>query len=63
MFEKGELKELLFPKKLFHENFFYKILIVSIAAILVFKLTIGKEINQINENFNIFFLLMEERKQ
>ena len=42
--------------------FFYKILIVSIAAILVFKLTIGKEINQINEKFN-YILSSDGRKE
>ena len=42
--------------------FFYKILIVSIAAILVFKLTIGEQINQINEKFN-YFLSSDGRKE
>ena len=35
-------------------NYIYKILIASVAAILVFKLTIGKEISQINEKINTF---------
>ena len=44
------------------KNFFYKILIASIAIILVFKLTIGKEINQINEKFN-YILTSDGRKE
>ena len=44
------------------KNFFYKVLIASIAAILVFKLTIGKEINQINEKFN-YILTSDGRKE
>ena len=36
------------------KSFIYKIIIASIAAILVFKLTIGKEINQINQKINYF---------
>lgn len=36
------------------KNYIYKILIASVAAILVFKLTIGKEISQINEKINTF---------
>ena len=36
------------------KNYIYKILIASVAAILVFKLTIGKEISQINQKINTF---------
>ena len=36
------------------KSFIYKIIIASIALILVFKLTIGKEINQINQKINYF---------
>ena len=36
------------------KSFIYKIIIASIAVILVFKLTIGKEINQINQKINYF---------
>ena len=36
------------------KNYIYKILIASVATILVFKLTIGKEISQINEKINTF---------
>ena len=36
------------------KNYIYKILIASVAFILVFKLTIGKELNQINQKINIF---------
>tara|TARA_B100000963_G_C22465594_1_gene597749 strand:+ start:593 stop:856 length:264 start_codon:yes stop_codon:yes gene_type:complete len=36
------------------KSYIYKILIASIAFILVFKLTIGKELNQINEKINTF---------
>ena len=36
------------------KSFIYKIIIASIAIILVFKLTIGKEINQINQKINYF---------
>ena len=35
-------------------NYIYKILIASVAVILVFKMTIGKEIGQINEKINFF---------
>ena len=36
------------------KNYIYKILIASVAFILVFKLTIGKELDQINQKINIF---------
>ena len=36
------------------KSFIYKIIIASIAVILVFKLTIGKEIDQINQKINYF---------
>tara|TARA_Y100000768_G_scaffold384044_1_gene367324 strand:+ start:4418 stop:4675 length:258 start_codon:yes stop_codon:yes gene_type:complete len=36
------------------KSYIYKILIASVAAILVFKLTIGKEISQINQKINTF---------
>ena len=36
------------------KSFIYKIIIASIAIILVFKLTIGKEISQINQKINYF---------
>ena len=36
------------------KSFIYKIIIASIAVILVFKLTIEKEINQINQKINYF---------
>ena len=34
------------------KSYIYKVLIASIAFILVFKFTIGKEINQINKKIN-----------
>ena len=37
------------------KSFIYKIIIAAIAIILVFKLTIGKEISQINQKINYFF--------
>ena len=36
------------------KSFIYKIIIAAIAVILVFKLTIGKEISQINQKINYF---------
>jgi|TARA_B110001450_G_C17366845_1_gene377964 hypothetical protein len=36
------------------KSFIYKILIASVAVILVFKFTIGKEISQINQKINYF---------
>jgi len=36
------------------KNYIYKILIASVAFILVFKFTIGKELNQINQKINVF---------
>ena len=36
------------------KSFIYKIIIAAVAVILVFKLTIGKEINQINQKINYF---------
>ena len=36
------------------KSFIYKIIIAAVAIILVFKLTIGKEINQINQKINYF---------
>ena len=44
------------------KNYIYKVLIASIAIVIIFKLTIGKEINQINKNIN-FFSTSEGRKQ
>jgi len=44
------------------KNYIYKILIISIAIIIVFKVTIGKEINQINKNIS-FFSTSDGRKQ
>ena len=35
-------------------SYVYKVLIASIAIILVFKLTIGKELNQINQKVSSF---------
>ncbi len=37
------------------KNYIYKILIASLAVILVFKFTIGKEMNEMNEKINFFF--------
>ena len=37
------------------KNYFYKIVITSIAVILVFKFTIGKEMNEMNEKIDFFF--------
>ena len=55
MFEKGELKN-LFEKKKFNimRQYIYKIIIAVIAIIIVFEFTIGKELKQINEKFDIF---------
>jgi len=39
------------------KSFIYKIIIAAIAIILVFKLTIGKEISQINQKINYFSTL------
>ena len=36
------------------KSFIYKIIIAAVAIILVFKLTIGKEISQINQKINHF---------
>ena len=36
------------------KSFIYKIIIAAVAIILVFKLTIGKEISQINQKINYF---------
>ena len=36
------------------KSFIYKIIITAIAIILIFKLTIGKEISQINQKINYF---------
>ena len=44
------------------KNFVYKVLIASVAAVLVFKFTIGKEINQINEKIN-YILTSDGRKE
>ena len=43
------------------KSYIYKILIAAIALILVFKFTIGKEINQINQKIN-YFSTSEGRK-
>ena len=37
------------------KNYIYKIVIASIAVVLVFKFTIGKEMNEMNEKINFFF--------
>lgn len=44
------------------KSYIYKILIASIAAILVFKFTVGKEISQMNTKIN-FLTTSEGRKQ
>ena len=44
------------------KNYIYKVIIAAIAIILVFKLTIGKEISQINKKIN-FFSTKEGRKE
>ena len=36
------------------KSFIYKIIIAAIAIILVFKLTIGKEMSKINQKINYF---------
>ena len=43
------------------KSYIYKILIAAISLILVFKFTIGKEINQINQKIN-YFSTSEGRK-
>tara|TARA_B100001093_G_scaffold514193_1_gene587690 strand:- start:5573 stop:5836 length:264 start_codon:yes stop_codon:yes gene_type:complete len=42
-------------------DYIYKVIIFSLAIILVFKFTIGKEISQINEKVN-YFTTSEGRK-
>ena len=37
------------------KNYIYKIVIASIAVILVFKFTIGKEMSEMNEKIDFFF--------
>jgi len=37
------------------KNYIYKIVIASIAIVLVFKFTIGKEMNEMNEKIDFFF--------
>ena len=44
------------------KSYIYKILIASIAAILVFKFTVGKEISHMNAKIN-FLTTSEGRKQ
>ena len=44
------------------KNYIYKVIIAAIAIILVFKLTIGKEISQINKKIN-YFSTKEGRKE
>ena len=54
LFENGELKKLLLSKKLLNEELSYKVLIASLAIILVYNFTIGKEIKDINKKINYF---------
>ena len=44
------------------KNYIYKVIIAAVAIILVFKLTIGKEISQINKKIN-YFSTKEGRKE
>ena len=44
------------------KNYIYKVIIASIAVILVFKFTIGKEITQINKKID-YFSTSEGRKE
>ena len=44
------------------KNYIYKIVIASIAVILVFKFTIGKEMNEMNEKI-VFFFTSDGRKE
>ena len=43
-------------------DYIYKVIIFSIAVILIFEFTIGKEISQINEKVN-YFTSSDGRKQ
>ena len=43
-------------------DFIYKVIIFSIAIIIIFEFTIGKEIDQINEKVN-YFTTSEGRKK
>jgi len=43
-------------------DYIYKVVIFSIAIILIFEFTIGKEISQINEKVN-YFTTSEGRKE
>jgi len=43
-------------------EYIYKILILSVALILVFEFTIGRKFNQINEKIDVFFT-KEGRKE
>ena len=44
------------------KSYMYKVLIAVFAVILTYKLTIGKELNQINDKIN-FFSSSEGRKE
>ena len=44
------------------KSYIYKVLIAVFAVILTYKLTIGKELNQINDKIN-FFSSSEGRKE
>ena len=44
------------------KNYIYKVIIAAVAIILVFNLTIGKEISQINKKIN-YFSTKEGRKE
>ena len=44
------------------KTFIYKIIIASVAIILIFKFTVGKEINEINKKIN-FFSSSDGRKE
>ena len=43
-------------------DFIYKVIIFSIAIIIIFEFTVGKEIDQINEKVN-YFTTSEGRKK
>ena len=62
MFENGELKKLFISMKIIWWKILLQSLNSTVAAVLVFKFTIGKEINQINEKIN-YILTSDGRKE
>ena len=62
MFENGELKKLLSEKNHLMRSYIYKVIIFTIAAIIIFEFTVGKYVEKFNKKLIILLQKKEEKK-